>query len=49
MLVRIDVLNSRLLASVDNRTAEANILGLKPGYGVTTDLPSIVLIGGGRA
>ncbi|XP_034249744.1 contactin-associated protein-like 2 isoform X2 [Thrips palmi] len=46
VLVRIDVPNSRLLASVDNRTAEASILGLTPGYGVTTDLPSVVLIGG---
>lgn len=46
VLVRIDATNSRLLARVDNSTKEASIVGLKPGYGVTTDLPSVVLIGG---
>lgn len=48
MLVRIDVAASRLLARVDNRTEETKILGMKPNYGITTDLPSVVLIGGRR-
>ncbi|KAJ9577003.1 hypothetical protein L9F63_006440, partial [Diploptera punctata] len=46
--VRIDVHRARLLANVDGKEAETHILGLNPNtnYGVTTDLPSVVLIGG---
>jgi hypothetical protein len=46
--VRIDVHRARLLANVDGKEAETKILGLDPktNYGVTTDLPSVVLIGG---
>ncbi|XP_069674286.1 axotactin isoform X2 [Periplaneta americana] len=46
--VSIDVHGARLIAKVDSKQAETRILGLDPStnYGVTTDLPSVVLIGG---
>ncbi|KAK6631049.1 hypothetical protein RUM44_003221 [Polyplax serrata] len=46
--VRIDVHNARLVAKVNGKTAETNIQGLHPynNYGVTSDLTSVVLIGG---
>lgn len=47
-MVRIDVHGARLIAKVDNKTSEANIPGLdkSTNYGVSTDLTSVVLIGG---
>lgn len=46
--VRIDVHGARLIAKVDDKTAETGILGLHPStnYGVMSDLTSVVLIGG---
>ena len=46
--VSIDVHRARLIAKVDSKQAEMHILGLHPStsYGVSTDLPSVVLIGG---
>lgn len=46
--VSIDVHRARLVAKVDSKQAETPILGLHPStsYGVSTDLPSVVLIGG---
>ncbi|XP_023715268.1 EGF and laminin G domain-containing protein isoform X5 [Cryptotermes secundus] len=46
--VTIDVHRARLIAKVDSKQAETHILGLhtSTNYGVSTDLPSIVLIGG---
>jgi hypothetical protein len=46
--VSIDVHRARLIAKVDSTQASTPILGLHPSanYGVTTDLPSVVLIGG---
>lgn len=48
MTVRIDVHNARLVAKVNDKIAETNIQGLHPyhNYGVTSDLTSVVLIGG---
>ncbi|XP_075225876.1 axotactin isoform X2 [Lycorma delicatula] len=48
VMVRIDVHGARLIAKVDDKTADSSILGLHPStnYGVTTDLTSVVLIGG---
>jgi hypothetical protein len=46
--VTIDVHRARLIAKVDSKQAETSILGLHPStnYGVSSDLPSVVLIGG---
>jgi len=46
--VSIDVHGARLIAKVDSKQAETPILGLHPStsYGISTDLPSVVLIGG---
>ncbi|XP_063236083.1 axotactin isoform X2 [Bacillus rossius redtenbacheri] len=46
--VRIDVKETRLVASVDGQQADTQLLGLDPStnYGVTTDLMSVVLVGG---
>jgi len=46
--VRIDVHNAKLIAKINDKTAETSIQGLNPqdNYGVTTDLTSVVLIGG---
>lgn len=46
--VRIDVHNAKLIAKVNDKTSETSIQGLNPqdNYGVTTDLTSVVLIGG---
>lgn len=46
--VTIDVHRARLIAKVDSKQAETHILGLhtSTNYGVSTDLPSVVLIGG---
>lgn len=46
--VRIDVHGARLIAKVDNITAERIIHGLhkSSNYGISTDLTSVVLIGG---
>ncbi|XP_046663141.1 neurexin-4 isoform X3 [Homalodisca vitripennis] len=48
VMVRIDVHGARLIAKVDDKTAEASIPGLNEStnYGVTSDLTSVVLIGG---
>ncbi|XP_039285766.1 contactin-associated protein-like 5 [Nilaparvata lugens] len=47
-MVRIDVHGAKLIAKVDDKLAETNILGLDASnsYGVATDLTSVVLIGG---
>lgn len=47
-MVRIDVHGARLTAKVDDKSNDTNIRGLHPwhNYGVTTDLTSVVLIGG---
>lgn len=47
-MVRINVHGAKLIARVDNITAETIIAGLDPNtnYGVTSDLTSVVLIGG---
>lgn len=47
-MVRIDVHNARLIAKVNDKINETAILGLHPStnYGVSTDLTSVVLIGG---
>lgn len=47
-MVRINVHGAKLIARVDNTTAETVITGLDPNtnYGVTSDLTSVVLIGG---
>jgi len=46
--VRIDVHGARLIAKVDNISAEKIIQGLhkSSNYGISTDLTSVVLIGG---
>jgi hypothetical protein len=46
--VRIDVHGARLIAKVDNISAERIIQGLhkSSNYGISTDLTSVVLIGG---
>lgn len=46
--VRIDVHGARLIAKVDNLSAERIIQGLhkSSNYGISTDLTSVVLIGG---
>lgn len=46
--VRIDVHGARLIAKVDNINAEKIIQGLhkSSNYGISTDLTSVVLIGG---
>lgn len=46
--VRIDVHGARLIAKVDNISSEKIIQGLHMGsnYGISTDLTSVVLIGG---
>lgn len=46
--VTIDVHRTRLIAKVDSKQVETSILGLHPSinYGVSSDLPSVVLIGG---
>lgn len=48
MTVRIDVHGARLIAKVDNISAEKIIQGLhkSSNYGISTDLTSVVLIGG---
>ncbi|XP_026677276.1 contactin-associated protein-like 2 [Diaphorina citri] len=48
VMVRINVHGAKLIARVDNRTDETIIKGLDPNtnYGVTSDLTSVVLIGG---
>ncbi|XP_065204178.1 axotactin isoform X2 [Planococcus citri] len=48
VIVRIDVHGARLLAKVDNESAEINLQGLhvSSNYGIATDLNSVVLIGG---
>lgn len=48
VVVRIDVHGARLLAKVDNESAEINLQGLhvSSNYGISTDLTSVVLIGG---
>nr|CAD7256084.1 unnamed protein product [Timema shepardi] len=48
VMVRIDVHGARLLAKVDDKQEETNVLGLNPSinYGVSSDLTSVVLIGG---
>lgn len=48
VIVRIDVHGARLLAKVDNESAEINLQGLhvSSNYGISTDLTSVVLIGG---
>ncbi|XP_039285298.1 LOW QUALITY PROTEIN: neurexin-1b-like [Nilaparvata lugens] len=48
VMVRIDVHGAKLIAKVDDKLAETNILGLDASnsYGVATDLTSVVLIGG---
>ncbi|CAG2067259.1 unnamed protein product, partial [Timema podura] len=48
VMVRIDVHGARLLAKVDDKQEETNVLGLDPSinYGVSSDLTSVVLIGG---
>lgn len=50
VMVRINVHGAKLIARVDNRTDETIIKGLDPNtnYGVTSDLTSVVLIGGKR-
>ena len=46
--VRIDVHGARLLAKVDDTFEEIDLLGLhkSSNYGISTDLTSVVLIGG---
>lgn len=46
--VRIDVHGARLIARVDNQQEEVYLKGLKhdTNYGVSTNLPSVVLVGG---
>lgn len=46
--MRIDVHGARLIARVDNATEEVYLKGLKhdSNYGVSTNLPSVVLVGG---
>jgi len=46
--VRIDVHGARLIAKVDDISAERLIQGLhkSSNYGISTDLTSVVLIGG---
>lgn len=48
MVVRIDVHGARLIARVDNNTEEVYLKGLNhdTNYGVSTNLPSVVLVGG---
>jgi len=46
--VRIDVHGARLIARVDNQQEEVYLKGLNhdTNYGVSTNLPSVVLVGG---
>lgn len=46
--VRIDVHGARLIARVDSQTEEVYLKGLNhdTNYGVSTNLPSVVLVGG---
>lgn len=46
--VRIDVHGARLIARVDNSQEEVYLKGLNHeyNYGVSTNLPSVVLVGG---
>jgi hypothetical protein len=46
--VRIDVHGARLIARVDNNQEEVYLKGLNhdTNYGVSTNLPSVVLVGG---
>lgn len=46
--VRIDVHGARLIARVDDQTEEVYLKGLNhdTNYGVSTNLPSVVLVGG---
>jgi Laminin G domain len=48
VVVRIDVHGARLIARVDNMTEEVYLKGLNhdTNYGVSTNLPSVVLVGG---
>lgn len=49
-MVRIDVHGARLIAIVDNNKEEVYLKGLNhdTNYGVSTNLPSVVLVGGER-
>jgi Laminin G domain len=48
VVVRIDVHGARLIARVDNSQEEVYLKGLNhdTNYGVSTNLPSVVLVGG---
>lgn len=48
VVVRIDVHGAKLLAKVDNESAEISLQGLDKAsnYGISMDLMSVVLIGG---
>jgi len=50
VIVRIDVHGARLIARVDNNQEEVYLKGLNhdTNYGVSTNLPSVVLVGGER-
>lgn len=48
--VRIDVHGARLIARVDNQQEEVYLKGLNhdTNYGVSVNLPSVVLVGGNK-